>query len=114
MVKDIQKKRSTSDNKLKLVIMSATMNVDKFSNFFNKAPVYYVEGRLHQIKIFNSIKLQSDYQHAALVTVFQIHRNEPEGDILVFCTGQEEIESMIKTTNQTALDLPNGLLFLIN
>lgn len=79
LVKEIQKRRSTTDDKLKVVIMSATMNVDKFSNFFNKAPVFYLEGRLHPIKIYNSLKEQSDYQHAALVTVFQIHRNESEG-----------------------------------
>lgn len=108
LVKEMQKRRSGTENPLKLVIMSATMNVDKFSNFFDKAPVYFLEGRLYPIKIYNSIKEQSDYQHAALVTVFQVHQNEPDGDILVFCTGQEEIESMIRTTNQTATDLPEG------
>ena len=79
LVKEMQKRRSNTDNPLKIVIMSATMNVDKFSNFFNKAPVFYLEGRLHPIKIYNSIKEQNDYQHAALVTVFQIHQNEPDG-----------------------------------
>lgn len=83
LIKEIQKRRSNSDNPLKIVIMSATMNVDKFSNFFNNAPVFYLEGRLHPIKIYNSIKEHSDYQHAALVTVFQIHQNEPEGLVLL-------------------------------
>lgn len=79
LVKEMQKRRSDTENPLKVIIMSATMNVDKFSNFFNKAPVFYLEGRLYPIKIYNSIKEHSDYQHAALVTVFQIHQNEPEG-----------------------------------
>lgn len=108
LIKEMQKRRAGTDNPLKLIVMSATMNVDKFSDFFDKAPVYFLEGRLYPIKIYNSIKEQGDYQHAALVTVFQIHQNEPDGDVLVFCTGQEEIESMIRTTNQTANDLPEG------
>lgn len=79
LVKEIQVRRANSSNPLKVVIMSATMNVDKFSSFFNKAPVYYLEGRQHPIKIYNSIQEHTDYQHAALVTVFQIHQNEPDG-----------------------------------
>ena len=30
---------------------------------------------------------------AALITVMQIHLTEPEGDILLFLTGQEEIDT---------------------
>ena len=36
---------------------------------------------------------ESDYLDAALITVMQIHLTEPEGDILLFLTGQEEIDS---------------------
>lgn len=54
--------------------MSATMDVDLFSQYFNKAPVLYLEGRQHPIQIYNTKQPQSDYLHAALVSIFQIHQ----------------------------------------
>lgn len=36
---------------------------------------------------------ESDYLDAALITVMQIHLTEPEGDVLMFLTGQEEIDT---------------------
>ena len=36
---------------------------------------------------------EADYLDAAVVSVLQIHVSQPEGDILVFFTGQEEIET---------------------
>lgn len=90
---------------LKLIIMSATMNVDNFSAYFNNAPVLVVQGRTFPISTFHPESFQEDYIASALTTVYQIHQDEDEledakigGDILVFCTGQEEIEFMVKTT----------------
>lgn len=54
--------------------MSATMDVDLFSEYFNKSPVLYLEGRQHPIQIFYTKQTQSDYLQAALVTIFQIHQ----------------------------------------
>lgn len=54
--------------------MSATMDVDLFSEYFNKAPVLYLEGRQHPIQIYYTKQPQSDYLHAALVSIFQIHQ----------------------------------------
>lgn len=54
--------------------MSATMDVDLFSQYFNGAPVLYLEGRQHPIQIFYTKQPQHDYLHAALVSVFQIHQ----------------------------------------
>lgn len=54
--------------------MSATMDVDLFSQYFNGAPVLYLEGRQHPIQIFYTKQPQPDYLHAALVSVFQIHQ----------------------------------------
>jgi ATP-dependent RNA helicase DHX8/PRP22 len=36
---------------------------------------------------------EADYLDAALVTVMQIHLSEPSGDILIFLTGKEEIDT---------------------
>lgn len=57
-----------------VIVMSATMDVDLFSQYFNKAPVLYLEGRQHQIQIYYTKQPQSDYLHAALVSIFQIHQ----------------------------------------
>ena len=84
---------------LKVILMSATMDVDEFSNYFNKAPVLYLEGRLYSVDVFHTLKEQTDYLFACLSTVLQIHQTAPvdNHDILVFMTGQEEIEAMCKT-----------------
>lgn len=57
-----------------VIVMSATMDVDLFSQYFNGAPVLYLEGRQHPIQIFYTKQPQHDYLHAALVSVFQIHQ----------------------------------------
>ncbi|NWQ81030.1 DHX33 helicase, partial [Columbina picui] len=110
VVKTAQKKRKELGKlPLKVIVMSATMDVDQFSQYFNRAPVLYLEGRQHPIQIFYTKQPQSDYLHAALVSVFQIHQEAPASqDILVFLTGQEEIEAMTKTCRDIAKHLPDG------
>ncbi|XP_073471164.1 ATP-dependent RNA helicase DHX33 [Aquarana catesbeiana] len=110
VVKMAQKKRKELGKlPLKVIIMSATMDVDLFSEYFNGAPVLYLEGRQHPIQVFYTKQPQSDYLQAALVTVFQIHQEAPAShDILVFLTGQEEIEAMTKTCRDIAKHLPDG------
>lgn len=106
VVKTAQKERQRlSMAPLKIVVMSATMDVDHFSHYFNNAPVYTLEGRQHPIEMMYAVKPQEDYVFSALVTVFQIHRNQGPGDILVFCTGQEEIESVVRAARETRLQL---------
>jgi pre-mRNA-splicing factor ATP-dependent RNA helicase DHX15/PRP43 len=77
---------------LKLVIMSATLDAQKFQTYFNDAPLLAVPGRTHPVEIFYTAEPERDYVEAALRTVLQIHATEPEGDILLFLTGEEEIE----------------------
>ncbi|KAE8625133.1 hypothetical protein XENTR_v10006168 [Xenopus tropicalis] len=109
VVKSAQKKRKEQEKQpLKIIIMSATMDVDLFSEYFNGAPVLYLEGRQHPIQIFYTKESQSDYLQAALVTVFQVHQEVPAShDILVFLTGQEEIEAMTKTCRDISKHLPD-------
>lgn len=77
---------------LKIVIMSATLDAQKFQKYFNDAPLLAVPGRTHPVEIFYTPEPERDYVEAALRTVLQIHATEPEGDILLFLTGEEEIE----------------------
>ncbi|XP_055260248.1 ATP-dependent RNA helicase DHX33 isoform X2 [Moschus berezovskii] len=110
VVKAAQKRRKELGKlPLKVIVMSATMDVDLFSQYFNGAPVLYLEGRQHPIQIFYTKQPQHDYLHAALVSVFQIHQEAPSShDILVFLTGQEEIEAMSKTCRDIAKHLPDS------
>lgn len=110
VVKAAQKRRKELGKPpLKVVVMSATMDVDLFSQYFNGAPVLYLEGRQHPIQVLYTKQPQQDYLHAALVSVFQIHQEAPPSqDILVFLTGQEEIEAMSKTCRDIAKHLPDG------
>ncbi|KAH8425390.1 DEAH-box ATP-dependent RNA helicase PRP43 [Aspergillus melleus] len=77
---------------LKIIIMSATLDAQKFQRYFNDAPLLAVPGRTHPVEIFYTPEPEQDYVEAAVRTVLQIHATEPEGDILLFLTGEEEIE----------------------
>ena len=73
---------------LKIVVMSATLDAGKFQNYFDSAPLMRVPGRLHPVEIFYTPEPERDYLEAAIRTVVQVHLCEPEGDILVFPTGE--------------------------
>jgi len=89
LVKDIVKFRKD----LKLIVSSATLDADKFSNYFDDASIFMIPGRMFPVDIYYTKSPESDYVDASVVTVLQIHVSQPlPGDILVFLTGQEEIE----------------------
>lgn len=97
IVKKVQKQRKQlSMPDLKVIIMSATMDVDHFSKYFDSCPVLYLPGRTHAVQVMHSKQRQEDYMFAALVTLFEIHKTAPlQHDVLMFLTGKDEIESMI-------------------
>lgn len=78
---------------LKVIVTSATLDADKFSSYFNECPIFTIPGRTFPVEILYSREPESDYLDTALVTVMQIHLTEPKGDILLFLTGQEEIDT---------------------
>ncbi|RUS20395.1 P-loop containing nucleoside triphosphate hydrolase protein [Endogone sp. FLAS-F59071] len=88
LIKEVCKKR----NELKVVVMSATLDAGKFQKYFNDAPLLSVPGRTFPVEIYYTPEPERDYLEAAIRTVMQIHLCEPEGDILLFLTGEEEIE----------------------
>ncbi|KAF3331470.1 putative pre-mRNA-splicing factor ATP-dependent RNA helicase DHX16 isoform X1 [Carex littledalei] len=90
LVKDISRFRKD----LKLLISSATLDAEKFSDYFDSAPIFKIPGRRFPVEIHYTKAPEADYIDAAIVTVLQIHVTQPPGDILVFLTGQEEIETL--------------------
>jgi len=81
---------------LKLVVMSATMDAEKFQEYFDDAPLLDIPGRVHPVEVFYTPEPEKDYLEAAIRTTVQIHCFEEPGDILVFLTGEEEIETACK------------------
>jgi ATP-dependent RNA helicase DHX8/PRP22 len=78
---------------LKLLVTSATLDVEKFSTYFYEAPIFTIPGRTHPVEVMYSREAEPDYLDASLITVMQIHLTEPPGDVLLFLTGQEEIDT---------------------
>ncbi|KAK3789393.1 hypothetical protein RRG08_005541 [Elysia crispata] len=78
---------------LKLIVTSATLDAVKFSQYFYEAPIFTIPGRTYPVAILYSKEAETDYLDASLITVMQIHLTEPPGDILLFLTGQEEIDT---------------------
>lgn len=99
-------------NPLKLIIMSATIDTKLFLNYFSNScnvSIMHIEGRQYPIRIYYTQTSQEDYVESALITIFQIHKESPSGDILVFLTGQEEIDHLsriIQERDKTILTIP--------
>ncbi|KAG6332920.1 hypothetical protein ID866_6173, partial [Astraeus odoratus] len=78
---------------LKLIVTSATLDAEKFSKYFFGCPIFTIPGRTYPVEILYTKEPESDYLDASLITVMQIHLSEPPGDVLLFLTGQEEIDT---------------------
>ena len=91
---------------LKLIIMSATLDASSFSDFFDACPIIYIKGRTFPVETYYLKEPEEDYIDAALCSVMQINEDEKDikGDVLVFLTGQEEIESLGKLLTQRGKD----------
>jgi HrpA-like RNA helicase len=109
LVKDIAKYRPD----LRLLISSATMNAEKFSTFFDGAPIFNIPGRRFPVDIHYTKQPEANYLHAAMTTVFQIHTSQGTGDILVFLTGQDEIETMADNLTATCQKLGSRIKEMI-
>uniref|UniRef100_A0A060T7K3 Pre-mRNA-splicing factor ATP-dependent RNA helicase PRP16 n=1 Tax=Blastobotrys adeninivorans TaxID=409370 RepID=A0A060T7K3_BLAAD len=99
---------------LKLIVTSATMNAERFSQFYGGAPQFTIPGRTYPVEIMYHHSPVEDYVDAAVRQVLSIHLQSGPGDILVFMTGQEDIEATcdILAERLAILDKPEPLLVL--
>jgi len=110
LVKDVARFRDD----LKLIISSATLDAEKFSKYFDDASIFMIPGRMFPVDIYYTKAPEADYVDAAIVTVLQIHISQPlDGDILVFLTGQEEIETAAEILAHRSKVLGNKMPELI-
>ncbi|KAL6874252.1 P-loop containing nucleoside triphosphate hydrolase protein [Trichoderma longibrachiatum] len=109
LVKDLARERKD----LKLLISSATMNAEKFAQYFDDAPIFNIPGRRYPVDIYYTPAPEANYLAAAITTVFQIHTTQGKGDILIFLTGQDEIEAAEMEIAETAKKLGNRIKELV-
>jgi ATP-dependent helicase HrpA len=88
---------------LKVIVSSATLELDRFSKYFADAPVIQVEGRTYPVEVLYEPPDQDlDIADAVANAVANIASLDPQGDILVFLPGEREIresEAAIRDCN---------------
>ncbi|XP_050276299.1 probable pre-mRNA-splicing factor ATP-dependent RNA helicase DEAH4 [Quercus robur] len=93
---------------LKVLITSATLDGEKVSNFFSNCPILSVPGKLYPVEILYSNERPTSYLEASLKTALDIHIREPEGDVLIFMTGQDDIEKLVSKLEDRVQSLEEG------
>ncbi|PHJ24317.1 pre-mrna splicing factor rna [Cystoisospora suis] len=92
LVKDLARYRKD----FKLIVSSATLEAEKFSDYFDNAPIFRIPGRRYPVQIYYTKAPEANFIDASVVTVLQIHLTQPLGDILVFLPGQQEIDEALE------------------
>lgn len=95
-------------NDFKLIVTSATMDAEKFSTFFGQCPVFVIPGRTFEVDVLFAKTTAQDYVEAAVKQILAIHLQSPPGDILVFMTGQEDIEAVCFITQERLDEMENA------
>ena len=116
ILKKIMKRRP----ELRVIVSSATLQAQEFSNFFDVTPdktepekeslssqgrIVSIEGRSYPVDILYLEEPAEDYLERAVQTIFQIHSEEAEGDILLFLTGRDEIETATQMIADRSVNL---------
>jgi ATP-dependent RNA helicase DHX8/PRP22 len=103
-------KRVAAERKpeLKVIVTSATLDGQKFSEYFFNCPVVTVPGKLYPVQLLYSVDRPVNYLDSSVQTALDIHVREPPGDILLFMTGQEEILKAISMLEERVKALEEG------
>jgi len=78
-----------------------------------KSLIFSVPGRRFPVDMFYTQQPEASYTHAAVTTILQIHTTQPKGDILLFLTGQDEIETCEENLKETMFALGDKVPDLI-
>ncbi|KAF2027667.1 P-loop containing nucleoside triphosphate hydrolase protein [Setomelanomma holmii] len=118
LLKKVLRKRDD----LRVVVSSATLEAERFLDFFalddgervhGKSKEEYgriigIEGRTYPVEIQYRIESTGNYIEAAVDTIISIHAQESDGDILVFLTGREEIDDAIDMLGEHIANLTSS------
>jgi ATP-dependent RNA helicase DDX35 len=117
LLKKVLRKRED----LRVVVSSATLEAERFLDFFapddgekvhGKSKEEYgkiigIEGRTYPVEIQYAIEPTNNYVESIVEAVMNIHTKESDGDILVFLTGREEIDDVIDMLGDRIADMPS-------
>nr|XP_020847612.1 probable ATP-dependent RNA helicase DHX40 isoform X2 [Phascolarctos cinereus] len=125
-----QEKSPNRKEHLKVVVMSATIELVGLSAFFGNCPVVDIPGKIFPVReIFCNLigpkdKENSSYVNAVVKVTIEIHLNESAGDILVFLTEQQRriflppppgIRKCVVSTNISATSLTiDGIRYVVD
>lgn len=98
---------------LKIIIMSATLNAELFSKFFDHAPILFVEGKMYPVSKHYLSESSEDIVDTMVRTIVQVNNSEQEGDLLCFLPGQEEIDNCVSILNTLAPQLPRDAPLIV-
>ncbi|OAY69087.1 putative pre-mRNA-splicing factor ATP-dependent RNA helicase, partial [Ananas comosus] len=90
---------------LKLVVMSSQYEATKFKEYLKSGRIVQPSPTLHPIEIMHEQQPVEDYIKKAIEIVERVLTTEPNGDILVFLTGSEEIDSFCWNLKKVVADL---------
>ncbi len=124
LLKKIRKRRP----ELRIIISSATLQAEEFLKFFSESSedqesagdkanqigaIISLKGRMYPVDVLYLESPTEDYLEKVVSTVFEIHNTEPDGDILVFLTGREEIDTAVQTIAERSINLQSGAQSLL-
>ena len=95
---------------LRVVIMSATIEAKRFAVFFSSKNFIEVKGRNYEVDILNARDSEPDHIDATIIATIQLHLEGEPGDVLVFLSGQEEIDNIQEILKRKRALLPPGSL----
>uniref|UniRef100_A0A1A9W634 RNA helicase n=1 Tax=Glossina brevipalpis TaxID=37001 RepID=A0A1A9W634_9MUSC len=90
---------------LKLIIMSATLRVEDFTGnrklFRIPPPLLKVETRQYPVTVHFQKHTPADYIEEAFRKTVKVHAKLPEGGVLIFVTGQQEVRQLVRKLKRT-------------
>ncbi|KAI5187995.1 pre-mRNA-splicing factor ATP-dependent RNA helicase DHX16 [Nematocida homosporus] len=96
---------------LKIIIMSATMATEKFLTYLPGSATFHIKSRSYPIDLkYTPLSSHEKYVEKAIKTVIDIHNTQPPGDILVFLTGEDEIETCCREISSLQRSFKNKLV----
>lgn len=101
----LMEKSQTKGGTSKFCLMSATLNAQKFSEHFGGAPIVEAKGRPYPVEThFARERIdQSRMPEKAAAIALSIHQSSPEGDILIFMPGKQEINETTKALEKARI-----------
>ncbi|KAM1859701.1 hypothetical protein ACFX13_011970 [Malus domestica] len=105
LMKRLVKRRASN---FKVLITSATLDGEKVSQFFSNCPVVKVPGKLFPVEIAYSRERPASYLESSLETALNIHIKQGEGDVLIFMTGQDDIDKLVLKLEERVRSLEEG------